>query len=408
MNDIDNIKVTYKVITPLFCGGANLGEGGAAELRQTSFKGVLRWWWRALTWQRYHSLETIQKVENKIFGSADAGNGQSRVLMRLVPASLPKPLLPGDVMRDNLNTREPVGARYLGYGVINAYASKKSNLKAGQLLRSCFPAPFKIEIKLRCRDLVSDELNSLIQALQAVGLLGGFGAKSRKGYGSLVLQSLTHNGVELWQQPRNPEELGKKINSLYFGRDKEDSLPPYTAFSSQSRHILLAVNRRISAMTLLDMVGREMMYYRSWGYRGRVINSESEKNFKYDHDLMYKKPQERRTHPLRIVFGLPHNYGKEAEKQVTPAHRDLDRRASPLLIHIHECNSGPVAVLSFLPAEFLPSKNSGINVGGQVVPLAPYDQLWNPITDLLERFLGRSQKPRREQFSHVLEVGCNE
>ena len=33
------------------------------------------------------------------------------------------------------------------------------------------------------------------------------------------------------------------------------------------------------AMELLDLVGRELMRYRSWGHRGRVLGKESEKEF---------------------------------------------------------------------------------------------------------------------------------
>ena len=69
-------------------------------------------------------------------------------------------------------------------------------------------------------------------------------------------------------------------------------------------------------MELLDHVGRELMRYRSWGHRGRVLGAESEKEFQDDHDLM--KSRHRSKHPRRIAFGLPHNYGKRPEEQVGP------------------------------------------------------------------------------------------
>ena len=43
------IEATYLVTTPVFCGGAHRER---AELRPPSFKGVLRFWWRALSWSR--------------------------------------------------------------------------------------------------------------------------------------------------------------------------------------------------------------------------------------------------------------------------------------------------------------------------------------------------------------------
>ena len=75
------IDATYRVTTPLFCAGA---VPSCAELRLPSFKGALRFWWRALAWPRCGGdLEAIRQQEDALFGSA--GGGQSRVLMRLAP-----------------------------------------------------------------------------------------------------------------------------------------------------------------------------------------------------------------------------------------------------------------------------------------------------------------------------------
>ena len=73
------IEATYRVTTPMFCGGANQRE---PELRLPSFKGVLRFWWRALAWSRLKGdLAAIKGEEDALLGSAD--EGQARVSMRL-------------------------------------------------------------------------------------------------------------------------------------------------------------------------------------------------------------------------------------------------------------------------------------------------------------------------------------
>ena len=46
------------------------------------------------------------------------------------------------------------------------------------------------------------EFKLLRDAFIAVGVLGGMGAKSRKGYGSLVLQSLKIDGQEKWNDSK--------------------------------------------------------------------------------------------------------------------------------------------------------------------------------------------------------------
>ncbi len=108
----------------------------------------------------------------------------------------------------------------------------------------------------------------------------------------------------------------------------------------------------------------------------------------------------RKTHPRRIAFGLPHNYGKENPQKVEPDQAGIDRRASPLFIHIGSCGDRPVAVLSFMPARFLPQ--ALISVGGRHVPMLPEKRLYSPIHEFLDRLLDRHK--RKEPFNEALGV----
>jgi hypothetical protein len=96
--------------------------------------------------------------------------------------------------------------------------------------------------------------------------------------------------------------------------------------------------------------------------------------------------------------------------QVGPAQKELDRRASPLLIHIHQCGSRPVAVVFFLPARFLPLSSTGapaqISVGGPSIPQKPEQELYQPIRTFLDRLLDRTPHPRqrKEPFTTAVEV----
>ena len=240
------------------------------------------------------------------------------------------------------------------------------------------------------------ELVSVKEALVALGTLGGKGAKSRKGYGSTVLQTLCVNGGEQWKKPRTVDELREGIASL---QNSTAALPEFTALSKESRHILVSSDRK-NPVELLNLVGRELMRYRSWGHRGKVLGQPSERNFQDDHDLM--KNNRRNRHPRRIAFGLPHNYGRRPDQHVGPADRDLDRRASPLFIHIHELGNTPVAVLSFLPARFLPVGRSHISVGVSKVPQETEPELFKAIENFLGRLLDSCK--RKEPFTDVQEV----
>ena len=397
------IDATYRVVTPLFCAGA---VPGRAELRLPSFKGALRFWWRALAWQRCGGdLEDIRRQEDALFGSA--GGGQSRLLMRLAPTSHPRETIGnGKVLTVSARNGSVVGegARYLGYGVMEAFRSRTRGTKDGQLTRACLRAPFEFTVQLRGRDLNEAQLSSLRRALIALGTLGGMGARSRKGYGSLVLRSLCVDGVERWRPPRDIAELEQEIVDLPGDRG-DFALPAFTAVSDRTRHVLLS-NIKKAPVELLDLVGRELVRYRSWGRNGKTLGGKvgSERNFKDDHDLMMVTDGgQRKTHPRRIAFGLPHNYAKRKDQQIGPHDRGFDRRASPLFIHIHECGTSPVAVLSFLPARFLPKGRSAISVGGRKVAQKPEEELYRPIHGFLDRLLDPGK--RKEPFTDVIEVG---
>ncbi len=331
------IEATYRVTTPMFCGGANPAD---AELRLPSFKGALRFWWRALAWPQpglKGDLKAIKREEDELFGSAD--KGQSRVSMRLTDYVKPQ-------TGAGYSLGAGQGARYLGYGVMERGTKNE---------RDCLEAPFKFSVRMRARELDATQRRSLLDALTALGVFGGMGAKSRKGYGSLALQSLKVDGVEQWQAPRSIGELQSVIGSLRV-HDSTDDVP-YTAISKRSRCLLLEIDNRSSrgrrqssrsgrraGMDLLDRIGVEL--------KDAVTDVKGIQ---------------------RIAFGLP----RASRAASIP---NVERRASPLFIHIHECGSAPVAVLSFLPARFLP-------MGKASIP--DEDTLYNPIHTFLDKLTSR-------------------
>ncbi len=373
------IEAKYKVVTPLFCGGST--PESHAEIRLPSFKGMLRFWWRALAWSRCGGdLERVRREEAELFGSAETG--QSKVSMRLEVPNKSRMVKVGEVLKAGGQVVGQ-GARYLGYGVMEAFDSGKTGKKAGQLTRSCLDAPAEFTVHMRLREH-GKHLPSLKGALICLGVLGGMGAKSRKGYGSLALQVLRVNGEQCWIPPKAPDELDRALKTVLANRI-DSGFPPYTALSTRSRHLLVTTVGNSDSMGLLDRLGRELVRHRSWGHNGKILGrEESEQNFRQDHDLM--KQSRRSRHPERIAFGLPHNYGRRREQQVGPAEETgLDRRASPLFIHVHECGTTPVGVVSFLPALFLPKNKSEIRVGKDRVPQQSEDKLYEPIHRFLDR-----------------------
>jgi CRISPR-associated protein Cmr1 len=400
------LEARYRLSTPLFGGGAD--PSATSELRPASFKGVLRFWWRALAWSRWQGdLARIQEQEAVLFGSTS--RGQAAVRLRFVIPARLESLSAQSTLKEARGDSQVVGmgARYLvGPGLKAASASRKTSTKAGQLTRPALQAPLEFIVQLRCTALDSALQQSLIEALIALGCLGGMGSRSRKGYGSLVLEAIDLEGSSHWQAPRSDEQLLETIRDLREQANRE-GLPPYTALSRDARHLLLSAESCREPLQLLDRIGREMVRFRSWGKDGMVLqNVPREPNFQHDHHLMKQPVGARRSHPQRIAFGLPHNYGKGASNEVAPEGQ-LDRRASPLFIHIHSCGSRPVAVLSFLPARFLPAATGGgpafISVGGARVRQQPEAELYRPIHNFLDRLLDEHRC--KEPFSTVQEVG---
>jgi CRISPR-associated protein Cmr1 len=398
---METIEATYRVATPMFLGGAEQ----QAELRLPSFKGMLRFWWRASVWPRIAaqggSLSQLRQREARLFGSSDEAVGRSKISLRFQTGSrIPAVTQVGAQLKDG-NAVVGHGSRYLGYGVMN-----------GQLTRSCLQAPFSFCLNMLPR-LTEAQREEVLLTLKVVGLLGSLGSKARKGYGSLTLVRLAVAGKEIWEPPSTENDLqdcfAKLLEQILPGGGGPSNTtadPRFTAFSAATRILIVpAKEATATPMKLLDHVGREMVRYRSYGHNGRILGNEPRENpftFQKDHDLMKQPASQRSSHPERIAFGLPHNYGKEDHKQVNPAGNGLDRRASPLFLHIHQASESapPIGILCFMPATFLPEGNSGIFVGGKRVPLNT-GEFWKPIEGFLDRFRdGKTKEP----FGKALEV----
>ena len=380
------ITATYRIVTPMFCAGA---DQNSAELRLPSFKGALRFWWRSLMAGAVNGdHRELRKREADLFGAADSQSGQSKVRMRLVERKIEEVIDCGKSLIAGDNS----GLAYLGYGVMNY---------EGRLAR---PAVAGGQFTIECRfsQLASvDQIDSIQRALILLGTVGGLGSKSRKGYGSLSVQQLEKNGAQVTPTANIEERLRNVITRT------PAQEPGWTAWSRGSR--IVRFERNANAVSALNDIGRVLAEFRLWHGRG---NS----NFEHDHDVMYNflssgtRPTEP---PERIAFGLPHNYffrslsknsGPYVKAEVTPAKwGDIERtrRASPCFIHVAEVDERTSSCLvSFLPAVFLPntpsvrivdrtSKGSGSwqRKNPLTVPVPNSSTLWQPITKFLDYLL---------------------
>lgn len=379
------LKATYRIVTPLFLGGADPRQ--ATDFRPPSLKGALRFWWRACYWSSFLSraggdtaraLRELHAAEGRLFGTAGGTDGatQGRFLLRVhwQGKGAHKPPDPG-----------PGLVYLLGQGLYHFHNG---------YVRTALKADDRVEVSLLFRPGAGEDLIRQAEtALLALGLLGGLGSRARKGFGSLAIERLEGGRLAV---PENREDYKTALKTAlaHLKVDSARDLPPFTAFSRAAR---VDISRTgTDPWKLLNEVGAEQQRYRSWGKDGKVAGEPAERNFHQDHDLALQAVQGERPArlPRRIVFGLPHPYrfsALKADLRINPGGRDRGRRASPLLIHIHRFPDGRcLAVQTLLPAVFLPPgdpvKVEAKKLHGCALPAEPD---WSVIHDYLNRFADR-------------------
>jgi len=372
-----SIEATFRITTPMYIGDA---DQKPTSISPASFKGALRFWWRATTWPLVRArcdsdaaaLKRLHKLEGILFGSA-ADNCRASVGLAIkLSDTLRHAIAPyGD------------GVKYLqGQGLKN---------------RQCLePCDFKVKFHIN-RSLTNPENfdlhNSLLTAITYLGTFGGLGSRSRHGFGSVALQRLVSHGEEI---PVADSPLF--VRDLLEQAGFQNSRPPFTAFSNLARVDQSATHG--NAGSLLNEIGLQLQMYRSWGQNGKVNGEPAERNFQPDHDLALdiingKTP----SLPERAIFGLPHNYffssiGKNLE--ITADNPGRTRRASPLFLHIHQFpdDKGYVAFQVLLPADYLPVdaklKFAASRNKARTTDFMPAKTEWSVIHTYLDRFSQRT------------------
>ena len=348
------ISASYKIVTPMFLGD---GLQKAESIRPPSIKGALRFWWRALNWravvgknaEKKEALKELHSREARLFGLAAKEGGEpcgQGLFLLSVDSDVSKgTFVPGK------------GCIYmLGQGLIEKQKLKRDFLEQG--------GTFTIKLCFKPK-ATKDDMESVVEAMFIFGLLGGLGSRSRRGLGSVAIQSFDKGNTALKdiKVPKNPEEMKTFLEEALDNRVKD--LPPFTAFSNKS--IIDYVKQEAGGghedpLNLLNKVGTDFVLYRSFGgsWNGyRIEEKPAEQNFKGDHDLVLDaiNRKEIDKHPDRVVFGLPHNYffSNNKEADIAPSKEDMTRRASPLFFHVHsfpDKPQNPIVVRSFLPADF--------------------------------------------------------
>ncbi|MEM5810168.1 MAG: type III-B CRISPR module RAMP protein Cmr1 [Candidatus Aenigmatarchaeota archaeon] len=153
------LKLRCKVITPMFMTGA---DGRTPELRPSEFKGMMRWWWRAI--KAEDDIKELKKNECEIFGGTGEGMGKSKVKIKINTALDDFDIIDYQPLPHHRGNNCPV--------------DNQSRCRKAFTLKAIKPGK-EIEIEFSIPSL---EIQNLIFL---TFILGGFGKRSRRGFGSL-------------------------------------------------------------------------------------------------------------------------------------------------------------------------------------------------------------------------------
>ena len=390
-------------LTPCFLGGAEPQQ--ACEWRAASIRGQLRWWFRAVAGGHFRGdLPAVREAEIRVFGATSQASAL-RIAALGEPRTTPPSRVPWDdpklsaenlarqwgaggkpnpatVQRLRITGRngQPVSSspiQYLGYGCIGFRG----------LERPCvLPDPAHgVKCRFQWRERVWKSLGSEISELFELALwcwfhLGGIGAKSRNGFGSLACRGVDGDlpcGASLkLVEPSLRELEAGMTRALKIGSCAGDGLPRWSHLSPRSR-IFLANDPLSTWSDAMARIGGWLIAYRRrYGFPGEM-RSKDGRSLR-DRDYVWASPSAdggpafRQGLPDRAGFGLPLPFEKKDKRfgQVgvygetvnwRPGGEDPseplkeNRRSSPLLIHIARLGKGEyIPVLTHMSAQFLP------------------------------------------------------
>ena len=183
---MNTITFTCETITPMFLAGA---DGTTPELRPPSIKGAMRFWWRALN--GHLGLEELRAQEGAIFGDTKQ---RSKVIINILEQPIEK------------------GSTFLlphkSSSLSNAFSPNET---------------FTVELKL-LNPVKLPNSNSIfsIEQLQDLFIitctLGGFGKRSRRGFGSVKITKikLDKEPEKYFSMPQTIETILQYLPIKYF------------------------------------------------------------------------------------------------------------------------------------------------------------------------------------------------
>jgi len=338
------MHIVLETVSPLFLGGA---DQRVAEIRSPSIRGALRFWFRALTGSVVGdgNIQRLRQLEAGVFGDT---NRASSLVIRTRPVGRSQPFF---------SSLE--GISYLFFSV-------KMKQK-----RECLPVGLQFPLTMMARPTPRDAATAFspdqvmvlgLCSLWLLANLGGLGARSRRGAGSLRIvradDELPDGIPGLTKVPRSVKELGESLSTgltqlrstaFMLGGEGSPVVPgipsQFSILHPAVCHIHVLGKTWPTWEQALDEVGQA---YRAFRTRRQPDYGEVK-------GLLLDRRRSIGT-VERAAFGLPLQFSYRSMRgtRARVEGKDHDRRASPLLFKVHRLATGEYAmVLVFFRAVLL-------------------------------------------------------
>ncbi len=348
-DEMAQLEVRLETVTPLFLGGSN--PRGAPELRAASFRGVLRFWLRALLGGVLgdRNLDDLRKAEAAVFGSTEAA---SPVVVRIQSQEIPM------IPFSQLAEWDPGQRAYQKPGIAYLFFAARETQQEPERRAVQAGTSFQLILSERAGVSAKTALRQAYAALWLLTHLGGLGARARRGAGGVQATQVQGQPEELppltiqaTSPKRLQEELRdglKKLRSLISSQSSGKVSNP-SAFDILHPDVckIWVINRTFDSWDeALDTIGQAMQQFRN----RREPDYSNVKNA-VQKGAPLKQPVERAAFGLPIVF----YYRSLGDLKGTLKGSNHDRRASPLVIRVVRlANNRFTLVLTQFYAELLP------------------------------------------------------
>lgn len=341
----------YKLITPLFGGGAEPQQADAVTMvRGSEVRGHLRFWWRATRGGRFEGdLQAMRRVEEAIWGSLGAKGkaGPSSVIVA-IPEFKETPVLAR--VRNRRGQYVPVGDPGSPLSYV-AFPLRPTDGQAGSLREEGIEFTLSLTFPTRLEEPFEDlDVRQDVEAaLWAWETFGGLGGRTRRGFGALQLLEVDGQAVTAPRagqvEWRIRSGLAKHVPA---GRWHEDvpHLSPDATFVIASPPCADALE---AWKQLFDKL-RAFRQARSKGSYGRSKWPEPDEIRRQIGPHAGKQAPDPKVPKFpRGQFGLPIIFHFKDEKGGVPPESTLqgaehERLASPLILRPLACAGGAVGL----------------------------------------------------------------